>query len=55
MKKWAVAQVLPNVEIETPIEAGLLALVRCEDPRVRLLRKAHPIVAKFLTRFKDAF
>ena len=55
MEEWTVATVLPNVELEAPIEGGLAALVRSDDPRMRSLGKAHPNLRTFIKRFTDAF
>ncbi len=53
--EWTAGTVLPNVELEGAVEGGLAALVPCDDPRVRVLGKAHPNLQSFLRRFRDAF
>lgn len=54
-KEWKTIVVLPNLELQSPIEGGLIALVPFDDQRVHELGKAHPNLRKFLNRFKDAF
>lgn len=55
MSDWKPVVVLPNIELQEPIEGGLAALVPAHDARVKALAKAHPDLRVFLSRFTDAF
>jgi hypothetical protein len=55
MTSWRAMAVLPNIEIGTPVEGGLAALVGHEDQRLKTIRRAHPKFNRFLGRFTDAF
>lgn len=55
MTSWRAMAVLPNIELETPVEGGLAALVGHEDPRLKAIRRAHPNFHRLLSRFTDAF
>lgn len=55
MTSWRAMAVLPNIELETPVEGGLAALVGHEDPRLKAIRRTHPNFHRFLGRFTDAF
>jgi hypothetical protein len=55
MPGWKPVVTLPNIELEEPIEGGLVALVPAHDSRVKSLVKAHINFRKYLGRFTDAF
>jgi hypothetical protein len=55
MTSWRAMAVLPNIEVGTPVEGGLGALVGYEDKRLKAIRRAHPNLDRFLGRFTDAF
>ena len=55
MNDWTAVSVLPNIELNEPIDGELAALVPRDDARVRALSGAHPNLRMFLGRFKDAF
>jgi hypothetical protein len=55
MYEWLAVAVLPNIQVGSPVEGGLAALVGHYDPRVRSLRRAHRNFSSFLSRFRDAF
>lgn len=51
---WEVAYVLPNVQIQLPIETSHTALFPYGHARVKELRKQHPVLERYLARFTDA-
>ena len=51
---WEVSFVLPNVLVKQSIETSHIALVSHDHPRVRELRKQHPVLNRYLSRFTDA-
>lgn len=55
MSSWRAMAVLPNIELGTPVESGLAALVGHDDPRLKAIRRAHSNFDRFLGRFTDAF
>ena len=55
MEEWTAAAVLPNIELQKPIEGGLAALAPGGDPRLSALCQAHPNLRKFLGKFTNAF
>lgn len=55
MDDWIAATVLPNIDLDEPIEGGLIALVPRHDNRVDALCKAYPNLKTFLGNFTDAF
>ena len=52
---WTPFFVLPNVELQNPIECGIVALVPGHDQRVVSLKCAQPMFRGFLSRFTDSF
>ena len=52
---WIPQAVLSNVSVSEAIEAECAAFVPPEDPRICAIDREHPIHAKFLKRFTDAF
>ena len=52
---WIATAVLPNVELEVPIEEGKMALVPSSDPRALNACNAHPNLLTFLNSFTDTF
>jgi len=55
MEEWVAATVLPNIELQAPIEGGCVALVPRDDARIKALCRVHPNLKKFLGKFTDAF
>ena len=55
MDDWIAATVLPNIDLDEPIEGGLIALVPRHDKRVEALCEAYPNLKTFLGKFTDAF
>lgn len=53
--EWLPTMLLPNVDLQHPIECRYLALVPAGDTRIIELRRAHPRLSNFLSKFKDAF
>jgi hypothetical protein len=51
---WEVAFVLPNVQVQLPIETTHMALVPFNHVRVRELRAEHAVLDRYLARFTDA-
>jgi len=51
---WEVAFVLPNIQVHEPTETTHMALVPYNNPRVRELRRKHPVLNRYLSRFSDA-
>jgi hypothetical protein len=52
---WDAIFVLPNLNLEAPIDGGAGVLVPGHDPRVRKIIDAHPRFGSFLSRFSDEF
>ena len=55
MEEWIATAVLPNVEIQNPVEGGFAAFAARGDPRVSALCQAHPNLKRFLGKFTNAF
>ena len=55
MDEWMAVTVLPNIELETAIEGGMIALAPRDDARVSALCKGHPNLRSFMGKFTDAF
>jgi hypothetical protein len=55
MALWLTMAVLPNVQVQEPIEAGIAAFVPLSDPRIGEINNSHPRHRSFLNRFTDAF
>ena len=52
---WTPVFVLPNVSLLAAIESDIVALAPAHDPRVTALKRAQPMLRKFLGRFSDNF
>ena len=55
MIEWKPVFVLPNIDIDEPIDGELAVLAPASDRRVAGLGRAHPNFKAFLARFADAF
>jgi hypothetical protein len=53
--EWKPVFVLPNIDIDEPIDGELAVLAPASDRRVAGLGRAHPNFKAFLARFADAF
>lgn len=52
---WHAARVLPNIELETAIDGGFIALAPPSDSRVAQICAEHPNFQAFLEKFTGAF
>jgi hypothetical protein len=55
MDKWIPILVLPNLEIQAAIDCEFAAIVSPGDPRVEQIRKDHPNITTFLSKFSSQF
>lgn len=53
--EWTPVFVLPNLPLDQAIECELAAIAPAHDPRVGALKRAHPTLKQFLSRFTDNF
>ena len=52
---WNPVSVLPNIDLDEPIESDFFALAPFVDRRVQTTKRQHPEFRKFLMRFTDTF
>ena len=52
---WTPVFVLPNIPLEAAIGCEIAALAPAHDRRVAALKRAHPMLRRFLNRFADNF
>lgn len=50
---WEAVWVLPNIELDEPVESSTFALVPASDARVRALKHSYPNFRTFLKRFRN--
>src|SRR5580704_11313868 len=55
MPTWVPMFVLPNVDIDEPIEADGMALVSLRDERIHTLADKHKNFAEYISRFESEF
>jgi hypothetical protein len=53
--EWVPVLALPNLDMRGAIECEHAAVVSPVDPRVKQLRKDHPNLTMFLSKFRDQF
>ena len=52
---WTPVWAMPNVTLDDPIEASLVALVNCHDQRLREVAGRHSALQTFLNAFRNEF
>ena len=52
---WTPVWAMPNVILDDPIEASLVALVNCHDQRLREIAGRHSALETFLNAFRNEF
>ncbi len=52
---WTPVWVLPNIDLDEPVESLFFALAPASDARVRAIKRQHPEFRKFMLRFNDSF
>jgi hypothetical protein len=52
---WVPAFVLPNIQLQKPIDGDMGAIASCQDPRVQQILTQIPVLAEFVKRFQTPF
>ena len=52
---WVPAFVLPNIQLQKPIDGEMAAIANCQDTRVQQILTQIPVLAEFVRRFQTPF
>lgn len=53
--EWTPVWAMPNVSVDYSVDSQFVAIVNCRDDRITEVAKRHPVLTKFLNRFRTEF